>query len=69
MDSHSLYYQCQGVSAKSACQALANVYYEAVKEFGGGDASKRDAADYERAVAAYNAAVKEAQAQGLLPIL
>ncbi|KAK8922448.1 putative secreted protein [Metarhizium anisopliae] len=48
---------------------LADVYYEAVKEFGGGDATKRDRSDFDRAVAAYNAAVKEAQEQGLLPVL
>ncbi|KAK9441323.1 p15-like protein [Metarhizium brunneum] len=64
-----LYSQCQGESAKGACDRLADVYYEAVKEFGGGDATKRDRSDYDRAVAAYNAAVKEAQEQGLLPVL
>ncbi|KAJ6445265.1 phospholipase A2 [Purpureocillium lavendulum] len=66
-----LYYQCQGVGAKGACEALADVYYEAVRKFGGGDASKREDSDgaYEEAVARYEAAVKDAQEQGLLPVL
>ncbi|OAA49582.1 p15-like protein [Metarhizium rileyi] len=64
-----LYHQCRGVPAKAACRALANVYYEAVKEFGGKDATKRDSIAYEKAVAAYDAAVKEAQEKGLLPVL
>lgn len=34
----SLYYQCEGETFESACDDLADVYYEAVKEFG----SKRD---------------------------
>jgi len=70
----SLYYQCQGVSAKGACQALADVYYEAVRRFGGGDATKREEQEevdraYEEAVARYEKAVKEAQEEGLLPVL
>ncbi|GJN72528.1 hypothetical protein PLICBS_006601 [Purpureocillium lilacinum] len=69
-----LYYQCQGVSAKGACQALADVYYEAVRRFGGGDATKREEQEevdraYKEAVARYEKAVKEAQEEGLLPVL
>ncbi|QPG93782.1 hypothetical protein C2857_002405 [Epichloe festucae Fl1] len=66
-----LYYQCQSVFAQTACERLADVYYAAVKQFGGGDATKREETEpsYEKAVEAYNKAVKEAQAEGLLPTL
>ncbi|KAK2612087.1 hypothetical protein QQS21_001816 [Conoideocrella luteorostrata] len=66
---NDLYYQCQPVSAKGACDRLADVYYAAVKKFGGGDATKRGELSYEEAVEAYNQAVKEAQDEGLLPVL
>ncbi|UNI23813.1 hypothetical protein JDV02_009609 [Purpureocillium takamizusanense] len=71
---NDLYYQCQGVSAKGACESLADVYYAAVRKFGGGDASKREEQEdvdrlYDEAVARYEKAVKEAQEEGLLPVL
>lgn len=31
----SLYYQCSGETARVACEALADVYYAAVRAFGG----------------------------------
>lgn len=73
----SLYYQCQSSSVKSVCNALADVYYAAVRAFGGGDASpgKREEAqeelikEYEEKLEIYNQAVKDAQDKGLLPIL
>lgn len=73
----SLYYQCQSSSVQSVCKALADVYYAAVRAFGGGDASpgKREESqedlikDYEEKLDIYNQAVKDAQAKGLLPIL
>lgn len=65
------------MSAQSACDALADVYYAAVRAFGGGDASpgKRDEShedlvkEYEAKLEIYHQAVKEAQDKGLLPIL
>ncbi|KND91867.1 hypothetical protein TOPH_03264 [Tolypocladium ophioglossoides CBS 100239] len=71
---NDLYFQCGQVSAKKACEALADVYYAAVRRFGGGDATKRETQEelnkaYDEAVVAYNAAVKEAQEEGLLPVL
>ena len=53
---------------------MADVYYAAVRAFGGGDATpgKRDdqlLREYEDKVATYNALVKEAQEKGLLPTL
>ncbi|KAK0612627.1 prokaryotic phospholipase A2-domain-containing protein [Bombardia bombarda] len=64
-----LYYQCGTVSLTGVCKALADVYYAAVKAFGGGDAypGKRDDAlirEYEEKVAIYNQLVAEAQANG-----
>ncbi|KAJ4140661.1 hypothetical protein NW765_015938 [Fusarium oxysporum] len=69
-----LYYQCTSSSAAGACRALADVYYAAVRAFGGGDATpgKRDedlVKEYEEKVAIYNKAVEEAQAKGELPRL
>ncbi|PNP40565.1 hypothetical protein TGAM01_v205661 [Trichoderma gamsii] len=72
-----LYYQCQSVSAQSACEDLADVYYAAVRAFGGGDSSpgRRDEShedlvkEYEAKLEIYHQAVKEAQEKGLLPIL
>lgn len=77
MKRNSLYYQCQSVSAQSACEDLADVYYAAVRAFGGGDASpgRRDEShedlvkEYEAKLEIYHQAVKEAQEKGLLPIL
>jgi hypothetical protein len=62
---------------QSVCDALADVYYAAVRAFGGGDASpgKREESqedlikEYEEKVEIYNKLVKEAQDKGLLPIL
>ncbi len=34
-----LYFQCQSTSVPGVCRALADVYYAAVRAFGGGDAS------------------------------
>jgi hypothetical protein len=73
----SLYYQCQSSSVKSVCETLADVYYAAVRAFGGGDASpgKREESqedlikEYEEKLEIYHQAVKNAQAKGLLPIL
>lgn len=70
----SLYYQCRQVSAKRACDGLADVYYAAVRMFGGNDATKRETQEelskaYDDAVVAYNEAVKQAQEEGLLPVL
>ena len=70
----SLYHQCAQVFAKGACEALAEVYYAAVRRFGGGDATKRETQEelnkaYDDAVVAYNEAVKQAQEEGLLPVL
>lgn len=66
-----LYSQCQFTSAKTACDRLADVYHIAVMLLGGRDANKRDETKplYDEAVKAYNKAVKEAQAEGLLPTL
>lgn len=74
---HSLYYQCQSVSAQSVCEDLADVYYAAVRAFGGRDATpgKRDESyedlvkEYEARLEIYHQSVKEAQDKGLLPIL
>ncbi|KAI5459304.1 prokaryotic phospholipase A2-domain-containing protein [Mariannaea sp. PMI_226] len=69
-----LYYQCNSTSAKTVCKALADVYYAAVRAFGGGDASpgKREEdliAIYEEKLAIYNKLVEEAQKNGELPYL
>ncbi|KJZ71375.1 hypothetical protein HIM_09258 [Hirsutella minnesotensis 3608] len=70
-----LYHQCGSVFAKTACEKLADVYYAGVRAFGGRDAKakREDQAElrkaYDDAVIAYNQAVEEAQAEGLLPML
>ncbi|PNP59722.1 hypothetical protein THARTR1_00601 [Trichoderma harzianum] len=77
MTNYSLYFQCQTSSVQSVCNALADVYYAAVRAFGGGDASpgKREQSQedlvkvYEEKLEIYNQAVKDAQDKGLLPIL
>ena len=64
-----MYYQCQSVSAKSVCQALADVYYAVVRAFGGSTQGKRDddlLREYEEKLAIYNKLVAEAQATGEL---
>lgn len=63
-----LYYQCDvNGSFVSVCKALADVYYAAVVEFGGDDATpgKRSSA-YEEAVTTYNDLVAEYVATGEL---
>ncbi|KAK3695707.1 prokaryotic phospholipase A2-domain-containing protein [Podospora appendiculata] len=71
-----LYSQCDTVSSltRGVCKALADVYYAAVRAFGGSDTTpgKRDdelVQAYEDAVARYEALVAEAQANGILPVL
>ncbi len=57
------------MSAKSVCQALADVYYAAVRVFGGSTQGKRDddlLREYEEKLAIYNKLVAEAQATGEL---
>ncbi|KAL2157083.1 hypothetical protein VTH06DRAFT_7039 [Thermothelomyces fergusii] len=68
-----LYYQCESVSAKSVCRALADVYYAAVRAFGRSipepEAQNVDeelVKIYEEKLAIYNKAVEEAQAKGEL---
>ncbi|KAK4035180.1 prokaryotic phospholipase A2-domain-containing protein [Parachaetomium inaequale] len=64
-----LYYQCSSVSAKGVCEALADVYYAAVRAFGGSTQEKRDddlVREYEEKVAIYKKLVAEAQASGEL---
>ncbi|KAK7408220.1 hypothetical protein QQX98_009629 [Neonectria punicea] len=70
-----LYYQCQSSSVSGVCRALADVYYAAVRAFGGDDATpgKRSDGDlvqeYEEKVEIYNQLVQEAQEKGELPVL
>lgn len=59
----SLYHQCESESPEEVCKALAEVYYRAVREFG----NKRDASEFEEALAIYNELVEEAQRNGELP--
>jgi hypothetical protein len=71
----SLYYQCRSTSVQGICNALAEVYYAAVRAFGGDDATPGKRADdelvriYEEKVAIYEALVQEAQESGDLPVL
>ncbi|KAJ3540734.1 hypothetical protein NM208_g4935 [Fusarium decemcellulare] len=70
-----LYYQCNSTSTVGVCKALADVYYAAVRAFGGDDATPGKRADselvkeYEEKVAIYNQLVEEAQEKGELPRL
>ncbi|CAM1503491.1 Fc.00g010820.m01.CDS01 [Cosmosporella sp. VM-42] len=69
-----LYYQCTSVTAKSVCNALADVYYATVRAFGGDDATPGKRAEdlikvYEEKVAIYDKLVEEAQQKGELPVL
>jgi hypothetical protein len=71
---YSLYYQCTSSSAAGVCRGLADVYYAAVRAFGGDDATpgKRDdelVKEYEEKVEIYNHLVEEAQKKGDLPRL
>ncbi|KAK4139966.1 secretory phospholipase [Dichotomopilus funicola] len=55
--------------AVGVCEALADVYYAAVRAFGGSTQGKRSEdliKEYEEKVAIYNKAVEEAQAKGEL---
>jgi hypothetical protein len=66
-----LRFQCQSVSLTSVCNGLAQVYYAAVRAFGGGDAGpgKREldlVKEYEDAVAEYERLVQEAKDAGLI---
>lgn len=57
------------MSARGVCEALADVYYAAVRAFGGSTQSKRDedlVKVYEEKVAIYNQLVAEAQEKGEL---
>ena len=72
LEKNSLYYQCSSVTLSGVCRALADVYYAAVRAFGGSDETKRSSEDplvleYEEKLAVYNQLVEEARAQGLLP--
>ncbi|KAI6778366.1 uncharacterized protein J7T54_000484 [Emericellopsis cladophorae] len=69
-----LYYQCKDSSARLVCKSLAAVYFTAVRAFGGIETGpgKRDVdwvAIYEEKVAIYEALVRDAQQEGLLPML
>jgi hypothetical protein len=74
-----MYGQCAGNSNQGACEALANVYYQAVRWFGreapaaaekAAEAdSEEEPAEYKEAVAAYEVEVKKAQDEGKLPQL
>lgn len=73
-----LKYQCTFESFRSVCNGLADVYYAAVRAFGGGDASpgRRDVVEdedaveeYRKAVEAYEKLVAEEQAAGHLPVV
>ncbi|CRK45334.1 hypothetical protein BN1723_006561 [Verticillium longisporum] len=68
-----LKFQCQSSSLRGVCNALADVYYAAVRAFGGDDATpgKRDehselVAIHDEKVAIYDKLVAEAQAKGQL---
>ncbi|KAH7329640.1 prokaryotic phospholipase A2-domain-containing protein [Stachybotrys elegans] len=64
-----LYFQCSTGSLESVCRGLANVYYAAVRAFGGGDATRADpelVRLYEEAVAEYERLVQEAKDAGLI---
>ena len=68
-------YLCRTTGHVGVCDALADVYYAAVRAFGGANASpggRREAdlvEEYEAKLAIYNQLVKEAQDRGELPTL
>lgn len=78
----SLKYQCESETFESICDALAEVYYAAVKAFGGDDAtpgkrsssseSRQTAAEwaaiYQEKVDAYNKLVAEAGLEGAIGV-
>ncbi|PHH59062.1 hypothetical protein CDD81_3827 [Ophiocordyceps australis] len=77
--------QCSTTKVVKVCRALGKVYYWAVRAFGGSGQTKRDEVgdgngngtvidaeakeEYDKALAEYEQAVKEAQKQGALPML
>lgn len=66
-----MYDQCEG---SGPCEALANVYYQAVRAFGreapeAVDTASVDTTAYDEAVKVYEEEVKKAQAKGELPQL
>lgn len=65
----SLYYQCRNQSVRAVCEALAEVYYAAVRAFGGDTQGRRDddlVRVYDEKMAIYNKLVAEAQESGEL---
>ncbi|KAK4194536.1 prokaryotic phospholipase A2-domain-containing protein [Triangularia verruculosa] len=69
-----LYFQCNGSTLSGICRGLADVYYAAVRAFGGDDATpgKRETREdlvkeYEEKLAIYHALVAQAEADGLIP--
>ncbi|KAG5921772.1 hypothetical protein E4U42_005715 [Claviceps africana] len=68
-----MYHQCESVQARKPCYRLADVYYRFGRWFGGRKRADADAEtpegepSYEEALAAYQEAVTEAQAEGALP--
>ncbi|KAL8401001.1 hypothetical protein RB594_001136 [Gaeumannomyces avenae] len=70
-----LKYQCQSVSGivRPLCNSLADVYYAAVRAFGGSGTQGILESDpvlvreYEAKLAAHNALMKEARQQGIIP--
>ncbi|EFY88248.1 hypothetical protein J3459_017903 [Metarhizium acridum] len=70
-----LYYQCQQSAAEGVCRSLANVYYAAVRVFGGRDQTPGKRMnnallwEYDALVAIYEEEVRKAQASGDLPLL
>ncbi|KAK0671730.1 prokaryotic phospholipase A2-domain-containing protein [Cercophora samala] len=66
-----LLYQCSSNGHGAVCRALADVYYAAVRAFGGSGTTKREEEEdwvkiYEEKLAIYNELVKAAQATGEL---
>ncbi|KAK9444118.1 hypothetical protein VB005_02314 [Metarhizium brunneum] len=70
-----LYYQCEHTFAQGVCRALANVYYSAVRVFGGHDQTPGKRMnngllwEYHALVDIYEEEVRKAQAAGDLPLL
>ncbi|VUC34033.1 unnamed protein product [Clonostachys rosea] len=68
-----LQYQCKSETFTSLCNALAQVYYAAVRAFGGDDATKRSeetedlVAIYEEKLAIWNQMYEEAKQNGEIP--
>ena len=73
---YSLYNQCSTVNQVGPCEALAEVYYAAVRAFGreapstaksASDADSELIQEYEDRLATYKAVVAEARVKGDLP--